>query len=154
MKAKCTLTKTAPDALRVYLSSPRFRDHFMREVLGKELRVENATGRPAEHFMQVPDDMIPGESDELGLIVNLSGASVQDGRFFAGALEAMMRLATEIVRQFVPVGTRIQVFCQVATDQPVPGNSSTLLESKPVWVDGNAEAKAEEGVPGLYRQGR
>lgn len=142
MKGKATVTATAPQALRDYLSSTQFRETFLREVVENALRVEGARGRPAEHFVQAADEMIPGTDGKFGLVLVLSGASVRDGRYFGGALKAMQSVAEEAIRRCVPEATGVQMFCQIATDVPVPGERSTLLESEAVWIKGAAALAA------------
>ena len=136
-KFKATATEHLPGNLAEYLSSTNFSRRLLKEVLGAELRVKNPLMRPAEHYMQRPDFSVAAEENYWGVELALTKVSVLDGRHFAGALDAMVRILREAIHEHVPVGTHIQIYCVIATDVPVPGRSTTLFEmEQAIWEEG------------------
>lgn len=136
-KFKAAHSQNLPRRLAIHLASPQFAAQLLTEVLGTELRIDHPTERPAEHFVQVPDETIAIEEKTFGIELTLSKVSVRDGRFFGGALAAMERLLIEAIEQFCPPHVRVQIFCLIQTDTPVPGTHSTLFEMKEArWVCG------------------
>lgn len=137
-KFKAVATRTMPQNLLEYLDSEVFARVLLTQVLGDQLRVPQPTSRPAGHYVQELDRSVEVDG-HWGIELTLSKVSVRDGRYFAGALDVMKTLVSEVVRTYVSKGRMVQVFCVIATDTPVPGTSSTLFEmSGEVWIEGQA----------------
>lgn len=138
MKLKETHTNTLPQCAKDSICGLEFLREVMQKVHGEHLRVENPTSRPAEHYIQVGDESYELEPNCWGVAVDLTRASLKDGRFYTGAVETIYALYQRQLEQTLVVGQRVQLMCSVGLDKPAPGQDSTLIETKAGWVEGKA----------------
>lgn len=151
------LTRTAPPALLAYLNSTECADEIMQRVLGECFQVKDPIDRPAGHSYQEITSSVPTGKGEWGLWFSITHVSVKPGRNFPDALGELVQLLTRAVERFVPKGKRVQVYCQITTDQPVEGSSNLFEMEEEVWIDGNAEPTGwnpESGFRGTEEQQR
>lgn len=127
-----------PQEFLDYLNSEEFAGTLLHNVLKEQLLIDDATSRPAGHYVQQFDPAISVDN-YWGVELTLSKISVRDGRNFGGALKAMEEVLTNAVKRFIPEGKLVQIFCIIATDAPVYGTNSTLFEmDEEIWVTGAA----------------
>jgi hypothetical protein len=138
-KFKAVATRSLPQDLLAYLDSEDFARRLLIKVLGEQLHVPNPLSHPAAHYVQQLDPAIEVDGKQ-GIELTLSKISVRDGRNFGKALEAMKDLLIQAIKNFVPVGKSVQIFCVIATDAPVYNTSSTLFEmEEEMWIDGELD---------------
>lgn len=120
---------------------------FAREVLdlvvGGCLGVEDPLNRPAEYYVQVPDETVYA-GGKFGVVVTMSGVS-RDGRTpkqFHAALMKLVDIATAYIRTALTnckSTSRVQLFCVIQIDgqiELVPGKGAygNQLESEAIWI--------------------
>ena len=144
MKLKAVVSSRAPEDLHEAFASQEFTALFMSQVLAECLGVENPHLRPAEFYVQRPDESVTID-DHLGVELRLTGVS-RDGRkaaLFHQALKALELLARQTIIQVLrdqgDSETEIQLFVVIMLDgdiETTPGSGiySSVLENKACWV--------------------
>lgn len=141
MKLKAAATRTLPPALLEAMNSSRITEQFY-EIIEDCLNVDRDAIGPATHFVQETDLTIPDEEHGMGVNVAFTMVSVNRHRSsqdFADALCAIERVYEDMIADFVPTGTKVQLFCVLAVDGEIEdfnGRPTRLLETEPKWVEG------------------
>lgn len=152
MKIKATVarvdSKRSPELSRTLdelaEAFTNMRNEVLKKVLGPNIIGASNMG-PAELFVQ--------QSDRMGLTDSGLGCDMQISRMsktprrsdqsFWDALDAFQKLCVEKIKQHLPKGERMQLLVSAVIDSQVwnrvPGSPDTnLIESEPIWIDGEA----------------
>ena len=145
MKLKAAISDGAPQELIMAYGSRDFAQRFLADVVGKVFGAENPDTRPAEYYVQTPDQTVQVHERLIGVEVRLTGVS-REGRaasVFHRALEALDELVTVTAVANLQVGQIAQIFVVMMLDKEVetaPGSGiySNVLEANPkrVSIDG------------------
>ncbi len=146
MKGKAAITNTAPPSLFEAFGSREFATGYL-EILGAVFGVEDPLHRPAEYYIQYPDEIVGVLDDVWGLEFRLTGASrgQREPKIFHEALKALDELVSKTAAAAIPVGAKVQVFVVIMLDGDVPaskesGNYTSVIEKPAHWVEGLAAA--------------
>ena len=128
---------SVPKRLMDAFGGAAFARRVLTEVVGECLGVENVLDRPAEYYVQRPDEMVAIEGKPLGVVVTISGAS-RDGRKakqFHTALTKLHGIVMDTIKSLFALdeAADVQFFCIVQLDgqielTPRSGTYGTQLE--------------------------
>ena len=128
---------SVPQRLMDAFGGGAFAKRVLVDVVGGCLGVENVLDRPAEYYVQRPDEMVAIEGKPLGVVVTISGAS-RDGRKakqFHAALTKLYGIVKETIEALFAIdeAADIQFFCVIQIDgqielTPGSGTYGTQLE--------------------------
>lgn len=133
MKLKSVVHETCPKNLLAALQGTSLRTSVLERVLRPHLRVGEFG--PAEFYIQHCDLAV---GDEPMCEVRLTGVSVNTRRAtddFRNALVELERVYREIIEKLLPSGQRCQLFVSVMLDRAPLGESTSLLEKDPTYVE-------------------
>lgn len=133
-----------PDGVIKALSTPKFAEKIIAQVMGHCLGAENPLDRPSEYYVQVPDVIVQAKDGFYGVEFRLTGAS-RNGRThkqFYKALAVQHGVVKDaIIGALKKLGSeeRIQVFTVLMLDgdievKPDSGVYSNIPESDAEWV--------------------
>ncbi len=144
MKFKAVLVGNVPADLRNTISSVEFAKLLFNEIVGKVFGVPYPATRPAEYYMQQPDEGVSVHGS-WGVIMNLTGVSRgnRPSKLFHEAIKRLHGPTAELVHKTVGEGNQAQVFAAIMLDgdietQPGSGQYSSVIESSAEWIDGRA----------------
>ncbi len=142
IKAACIGT---PSGVVHALSSTRFAQAVLSQVVGEALGVTDVLNRPAEYYLQRADEGPAPKEGVMGVEVRLTGVSRSNraNKQFHTALKTLMEITKTSVAAALSKCSRCQIFCVVMIDgdiETAPGSGlhASNLESAPEWVDGLA----------------
>src|SRR3989344_1267054 len=155
MKAKSVLSHDAPRALEDQLN--RIDEELMTVVLTPHLKVNPQEFVWGERFVQQcdfsvrPSKVVETENICIATLTMVSGPNGNWNRSnnaFPKARMAMVRLWSEKLGAFMPVGHKTRLSVVIVLDESIPQSnsiggtfSSSLVEGPAVWIPGEADPK-------------
>ena len=147
-----TATGDKDQRLMNAFGSVEFAQRVLVGVIGECLGVERVLERPAEYYVQRPDQMVTLEGKPLGVVVTIGGAS-RDGRKakqFHDGLGKLYGLVKETIEQLFALDetVNVQFFCVIQLDGQIeltPGSGvygTQLEKAGRVSFTGNPDATA------------
>jgi len=144
MKGKAVFNHDIPAPIREQLSSPEFAQEFLAGM-GEVFKIEDILSRPAEFYIQLPDETISTGFCMYGVEFRFTGLSV-NGRpcsMFHHALRCLESIVCKHIQigiqRFGNPDIRVQFFGVLALDAvietaPASGIYSNLVETTPRWL--------------------
>jgi len=146
VKLKASVTSGAPDSLVEAFGSADFAGVFLQGVVEDVFGVVDPARRPAEYYVQFPDQTVQLSHEIFGVEVRLTGVTRGERapKVFHDALKKLEELVIETVQEAIKdTGFRVEVFVVLMLDSDVPAppwtnaeasEYTSVLESDAKWV--------------------